>query len=139
MFSIRNLFRRKFFLLPPEVTVNGSLEISIPARIEGSVSGDVKSSAALFIAPNANIRGHVHAEDLEVYGKIMGDVYVHNKAMIGDTAYIKGDVTAIVMELRESAVIEGAIRKDFTEVPTPAANPEQQNDQPEKDEVSAWF
>ena len=73
-----------------------------------------------------------------------GDVFVTNKAVICDKAHIKGDVTAMVMEIREGAVIEGAIRKDVLHAPEEA--PEEANsdtptvETPEEDaQASTWF
>ena len=107
----------KSFVLPGEVTVNGSIETAISGRIEGRVNGDVRSAGRIVIGKEAVVRGHVYAADLEVWGRVQGDVYVSNKALICDKAHIRGDVTAMIMEIREGAVIEGAIRKDVLHAP----------------------
>ena len=132
------------FVLPREVTVSGSVETAISGRIEGRVNGDVRSAARIIIGKDAVVRGHVYAADLVVWGKVQGDVFVSNKAVICDKAHIKGDVTAMVMEIREGAVIEGAIRKDVLHAPeeTPEeANPDTPAvETPEEDrQASTWF
>ncbi len=132
--------RAKTFVLPAEVSVNGAVEASIPGRIEGNVNGDVRSSGTVIIGEQAQIRGHVYASDVIVHGRVYGDIYASNKAVITDKARIKGDVTAMIMEIREGALVEGAIRKNIitpsatTPTPTPAVDESEKNEQ-----ANAWF
>ncbi|MCW3465513.1 bactofilin family protein [Chitinophaga nivalis] len=108
----RNIIAPGAFRIPKEVSVSGSIDATISGRIDGNVRGDVKTTGKLVISENASIRGHVYATDLVVYGKVYGDVHITNKAHISTKAYVKGDVNAIVLEIEEGAVIEGAIRKN---------------------------
>lgn len=108
----RNLTAKGSFVLPAEVSVQGAIEATIPGRIDGQVRGDVKTSGKLIIGENALIRGNVHAAELVAYGKVHGDIFTTHKAFICNKAYIKGDVNAMVLEIEEGAVIEGAIRKN---------------------------
>lgn len=143
--SIINFFRgrAKTFLLPKDVFINGAIETTISGHIEGRVNGDVRSSGRIVIGRNAAVRGHVYAANLVVHGKVHGDVYVSNKAVISDKARIKGDVTAMIIEIKEGAVVEGAIRKNIAhaqETPTPETEPAAPIDQAEEDgQASTWF
>jgi len=107
-------FSKGRFLLPRQVVVQGSIEATIPGRIDGNVKGDVKTEGMLVIGPEGSVRGNVYATDLVTYGKIYGDIYISNKAVISNEAYVKGDVNAVVLEVKEGAVIEGAIRKNIS-------------------------
>ncbi|NSL86504.1 polymer-forming cytoskeletal protein [Chitinophaga sp. Mgbs1] len=146
----RNIIVPGAFRIPKEVTVNGSIDATISGRIDGHVKGNVKTTGKLVVSENASIRGHIYATDLVVHGKVYGDVYITNKAHISNKAYVKGDVNALVLELEEGAVVEGAIRKNVQPVhkpepvaeatagetapaapPAPAANEEEQ--------ATSWF
>lgn len=131
------------FLIPKEVSIQGAIEATIPGRIDGNVRGDIRTDGLLTIGPTASIRGNVYATDLVVFGKVYGDIFITNKALICNKAYIKGDVTALILELEEEAVIEGAIRKHVNDVeqvvPT---DPEPEPDQPpviEEEKPTSWF
>ena len=113
---IKKAFRKGMFLIPKEVSVQGAIESTIPGRIDGNIRGDVRTGGELTIGATANIRGNVYATDLVHFGKVYGDVFVTNKAVISNKAYVKGDVTAMILELEEEAVIEGAIRKHVSEM-----------------------
>src|ERR1044072_73000 len=91
-------FSKGRFLLPRQVVVQGSIEATIPGRIDGNVKGDVKTVGMLVIGPEGSVRGNVYATDLVTYGKIYGDIYISNKAVISNVAYIKGDVNALILE-----------------------------------------
>ncbi|WP_186452380.1 bactofilin family protein [Chitinophaga polysaccharea] len=104
------------------MSVNGSIDASVSGRIDGNVRGDVKTTGKLVVSETASIRGHIYATDLVVHGKVYGDVYISNKAHISNKALVKGDVNAMVLEIEEGAVVEGAIRKNV--MPAPKATSE---------------
>jgi cytoskeletal protein CcmA (bactofilin family) len=150
MNTITDLFRNALgkgrFLLPRQVVVQGSIEATIPGRIDGNVKGDVRAEGLLVIGPQASVRGNVYATDLVTYGKIYGDIYVTNKAVISNVAYVKGDVNALILEVKEGAVIEGAIRKSLSashehegEKTDGAEAPVAAKELPPDEEVASWF
>lgn len=142
---IKKAFGKDMFVIPSQVSVQGAIESTIPGRIDGNVRGDVRTEGMLVIGKTANIRGHVYATDLVVFGKVYGDIFVSNKAVISNKAYVKGDVTALVLEVEQDAVIEGAIRKHPTEaddvVPPVTEEDMEKPQQPAEDEeqASSWF
>ncbi|HVI49563.1 MAG TPA: polymer-forming cytoskeletal protein [Chitinophaga sp.] len=149
----RNLIAPGAFRIPKDVSVSGSIDATISGRIDGNVRGDVKTTGKLVVSETASVRGHIYAADLVVYGKVYGDVYISNKAHISNKAYVKGDVNAIVLELEEGAVVEGAIRKNVQQAPaeptpiqgadaTPAvatATTAAPAPPPEEEQTSSWF
>lgn len=141
---IKKAFGKDMFLIPSQVSVQGAIESTIPGRIDGNVRGDVRTEGMLVIGKSANIRGNIYATDLVAFGKVYGDIFVSNKAVISNKAYVKGDVTALVLEVEQDAVIEGAIRKHPTEaddVVPPVAEEDIEKPQPAEDEeqASSWF
>ncbi|MBW8686941.1 bactofilin family protein [Chitinophaga rhizophila] len=141
---IKKAFGKDMFLIPGQVSVQGAIESTIPGRIDGNVRGDVRTEGTLVIGKGASIRGNIHATDLVHYGKVHGDIFVTNKAVISNKAYVKGDVTALVLEVEQDAVIEGAIRKHPTDadhvvpeqVEEEEVKPEEKDDE---EKASSWF
>ncbi|SHN19222.1 protein CcmA, bactofilin family [Chitinophaga sp. CF418] len=141
---IKRAFGKDMFLIPSQVSVQGAVESTIPGRIDGNIRGDVRTEGLLVIGKTANIRGNIYATDLVTYGKVYGDIIVSNKAVISNKAYVKGDVTALVLEVEQDAVIEGAIRKHPTEtddIIPPPAEEDIEKPPPAEDEeqASSWF
>jgi cytoskeletal protein CcmA (bactofilin family) len=140
----RKAFRKGMFLIPEQVSVQGSIESPLPGRVDGNVRGDVNTTGILIIGKTGNIRGNIHATDLIAYGRVFGDIFVSNKAVISNKAYIKGDITALILEVEEEAVIEGAIRKNVADpemvIPLDAES-EAENPAPadEDEKTTNWF
>lgn len=80
-------------------------------RIDGVVKGEVNVQGLLVIGKSAEVRGDVHATKLEVLGSVHGNIFCEEKAIIFNTAFVKGNVTAMVIEVKEGAMIEGVIIK----------------------------
>jgi cytoskeletal protein CcmA (bactofilin family) len=83
---------------------------------------------------------------------VYGDVYISNKAHISNKALVKGDVNAMVLEIEEGAVVEGAIRKNVHLVNKPETHAEQPEeastaapadavapDPDEEEQTTSWF
>ncbi|OMP77112.1 hypothetical protein BW716_21280 [[Flexibacter] sp. ATCC 35208] len=140
---LKNAFRKGMFVIPKEVSVQGAIESPIPGRIDGTVRGDVRTDGLLTIGNTASIRGNVYATDLIHFGKVYGDIFITNKAVISNKAYIKGDVTALILELEEEAVIEGAIRKHVNDLENAVPlDTEPEPDLPlpvEEEKPTSWF
>ncbi|MGF6929817.1 cytoskeletal protein CcmA (bactofilin family) [Chitinophaga sp. W2I13] len=157
MINVRHIFRNIIvpgaFRIPATVSVNGSIDASVSGRIDGNVRGDVKTSGKLVVSETASIRGHIYAADLVVHGKVYGDVYITNKAHISNKALVKGDVNAMVLEIEEGAVVEGAIRKNVQpvlktdlshtpvaeEIKVSAAVDAETGGQEEEEKNTSWF
>jgi cytoskeletal protein CcmA (bactofilin family) len=133
------------FIIPEEVSVQGTIESPLPGRIDGNVRGDINTQGMLIIGKNGHVRGNIHAANLIAYGKVFGDIYVSNKAVISNKAYVKGDVTALILEVEEEAIIEGAIRKNLADPETVIPHdPEAEIEQPapppdEEEQTTTWF
>jgi cytoskeletal protein CcmA (bactofilin family) len=106
-------FGKNAFFLPERVEVNGSIEAAVPGQIDGYVKGDVRTPGKLLIGKKARIQGNVYAGELVLYGRIHGNVFVTNKAALSGKAYVRGDVTAMVLDIEGEAIIDGAIWKNI--------------------------
>lgn len=141
----RKAFRKGMFIIPEEVSVQGTIESPLPGRIDGNFRGDIHTQGMLIIGKSGQIRGNIHATNLITYGKVFGDIYVSNKAVISNKAYVKGDITALVLEVEEEAIIDGIIHKNLSD---PEAvippDPEEEIEEtppppPEEEKNTTWF
>lgn len=95
-----------------QARVDGAIETTGPGWIEGCVQGDLKTTGKLVIGKNARITGNVHAGGLVSHGRIYGNVFIAGKAVFCGRAFVKGDVNAMILDIEENVVIEGAITKN---------------------------
>ncbi len=122
-------FIKTAFHLSRETVLQGAFQSEAGGRIDGLVKGDVQVNGRLVVGKKAEIRGEVFAAAVDVYGRIYGNVFCDDKAVIRNTAFIKGNITAVVIEVKEGALIEGIIIKK--------ADPVTGNTLPPADEVPA--
>lgn len=99
------------FLLPKGAIIVGALQVLGNGEIDGLVKGDVRVAGKLLISANADIKGNVHAGALEIRGRVEGDIFCAERALIANTAKIKGNITAAVFDIKEGALVDGAILK----------------------------
>ncbi|MEP6596178.1 MAG: polymer-forming cytoskeletal protein [Ginsengibacter sp.] len=99
------------FLIIRNVVVHGSLNASGNTCIDSVVEGDVIIKGTLVIGKNGNIKGNVQTTNVSVHGTIDGNLTCFNKAVIGNKAYITGNISSIIIEIQEGAVIKGTVIK----------------------------
>ena len=99
------------FLVTSNVVVHGSINASGNACIDSVVEGDVIIKGTLVIGKNGNIKGNVQTTNVSVYGTIDGNLTCFNKAVIGNEAYITGNINSLIIEIQEGAVIKGTVIK----------------------------
>lgn len=104
-------FVKTAFHLSKETVLHGSFQAEAGGRIDGLIKGDVQVNGRLVVGKSAEIRGEVFAVAVDVYGRIYGNIFCGDKAVIRNTAFIKGNITAGVIEVKEGALVEGIIIK----------------------------
>lgn len=87
------------------------MEAIVGGYIDGAVDGDLKTAGDITIGKNASINGNVYATNLMIYGKVFGNVICTSKAMIADKGYVKGNISGIIIDIEEGAVVEGIIKQ----------------------------
>jgi cytoskeletal protein CcmA (bactofilin family) len=87
----------------------GNLESPGPFVLCGKVEGDGRIDGALNLAISGHWEGTVRARQAIVAGRVTGNLVVEEKLEIGQTAVIKGSVTARQLAIARGAVVEGDI------------------------------
>lgn len=85
----------------------GNLTVKDTIRIDGEVTGDVKTDAVLILGSSGKIIGDVEADTIFAGGYIKGDLKAQNKVEASSTAQIYGDITTKVIVIDENAVFQG--------------------------------
>ena len=93
-------------LLGPGSEFEGLLLLHGPARLEGSVRGEILGTS-LWIGPAASIDARVEVEHLVVRGALAGQVEVRGRALLRATAHVSADLSARSLVLEEGSFLEG--------------------------------
>lgn len=94
-------------VLFPDSAISGKLNYSMPVKIDSRFSGEVKVTDLLVLGPNARVDAHVSARQLQLEGKLVGNVQVVGCFEIMPGGHFQGEVRAAELRIHPGAVFEG--------------------------------
>ena len=107
-------------LISSDITVEGDVIGDGELHLDGTVRGDVRV-ARLTIGETGQVEGAIHAEAVEVRGRVLGTVTAKQVRLYG-TAHIDGDITHEQLSIENGAFFQGRSLK-FQRPPAPKAEP----------------
>jgi cytoskeletal protein CcmA (bactofilin family) len=91
----------------PSVKIQGDLNSEGNIKIEGQVSGKVKTSQSVFVIPGAKIAADVLAGNAVVGGEVQGNLKISGHLILQSTAKIIGDINCAVLRVEDGAQFSG--------------------------------
>lgn len=91
----------------PSVKIQGDLNSEGNIRIEGQVTGKVKTSQSVFVNPGAKIAADILAGNAIVGGEISGNLKISGHLILQSTAVIAGDIACSVLRVEDGANFSG--------------------------------
>lgn len=91
----------------PSVKIQGDLNSEGNIKIEGQVSGKVKTSQSVFVVPGAKIVADVLAGNAIIGGEVQGNIKIAGHLILQSTAKILGDITCTVLRVEDGAQFSG--------------------------------
>lgn len=87
--------------------VNGQLKFQGPARIDGTVDGEIQCQGVLTIGEGAEVRAKITGQTVVICGKVDGNVSATERIELAAPARLLGDIAAPRVVIAEGAVFEG--------------------------------
>ncbi len=94
-------------IVGPSVKIDGDLKSQGNLRIDGTVTGKVKTSQNLYVGDSANITADVEAENAVVSGTISGNIKISGALLLSKTGRLTGDITCGTLQVEEGAYFMG--------------------------------
>jgi cytoskeletal protein CcmA (bactofilin family) len=91
----------------PSVKIQGDLNSEGNIRIEGAVTGKVKTTQNVYIGDAANLTADVHAGSAVIAGIIQGNLKIAGNLTLQKTARIHGDITCAILRVEDGAQFTG--------------------------------
>ena len=91
----------------PSVKIQGDLNSEGNIKIEGQVSGKVKTSQSVFVIAGAKISADMLAGNAVVGGEVQGNLKIAGHLILQSTAKILGDITCQVLRVEDGAQFSG--------------------------------
>ena len=87
--------------------VTGQLNCQGPARIDGSVDGEIQCSGKLIIGEGAEVRAKVSAQIVVIHGRVEGNVTAKEKIELVAPARLYGNIVTPRLTITEGVVFDG--------------------------------
>ena len=104
--------KETFTFLARGFEFKGTLTFEGTVRIDGSVSGEIRSSGTIILGEHAVIEGDVSAGTIVSSGKITGNVVATEKVHFLPTAVLRGDVIAPLVQMDEGVSFHGTCESE---------------------------
>lgn len=95
-------------IIGSSVKVEGDLVSDGDIRVEGMVTGKIKTNKNLYVGPQARIEADVEAENAELAGSIKGQVKVSQSLNLTESGRIEGDIFCAKLSIASGAHFSGS-------------------------------
>ena len=106
----------------PSVKIQGDLNSEGNIKIEGQVSGKVKTSQSVFVIPGAKINADILAGNAVVGGEVQGNLKITGHLILQSTAKIMGDISCQIFRVEDGAQFSGKCSMGTNGAMTPVVN-----------------
>ncbi|MBN1572093.1 MAG: polymer-forming cytoskeletal protein [Deltaproteobacteria bacterium] len=91
------------------ITVEGKITGNKSVGIDGNFKGELDISSKVVVGETGEIKGNITAEDVEISGKVVGNIIADNFMEAKPTGQIIGDIEASRLVIEDGAIFEGNI------------------------------
>ena len=91
-------------------SVTGELSSSSDIRIDGTVKGKMFSEGRIVVGENAFIEGEIFCNDLDLWGRVKGEIYVKDILSLKNTASVEGALHVRRIQVEMGASINGTCK-----------------------------
>ena len=107
MFSRKTVSEEFNGFLAEGTSVNGDLHFSGTLHLNGNVRGSISTSDVLIIGEHAIVDAEIKAGEIQIYGKVTGNIDCAGRVEICETGRVRGDVRTPKLIIKEGATFEG--------------------------------
>ena len=90
--------------------LEGSLETYGNIRVEGKVTGNVKTKSKVALGQSSRVEGNILAQNAEVAGEVHGTIEVTDLLLLKPTAVIHGDIITNKLIVESGAAFNGSCK-----------------------------
>ena len=110
MFKKSGISRDKDFkTLDMDANMQGRLVFKDPVdlKISGNFEGSLDAKGNLTISEGAVVNAEIKGENINIAGKVIGNISAAGKLVLTKTAYVIGDINIPILVIEEGAYLEG--------------------------------
>lgn len=94
--------------------LEGNVETYGNIRIEGKVTGNIKSKSKVALGPGSQVNGNVMSQNADIEGEVKGKLEVAELLVLKATAVINGDIVTGKLVVEPGAIFNGSCKMGAT-------------------------
>lgn len=91
----------------PSVKIQGDLNSEGGIRVEGQVTGKIKTTQNFYAAQGARIVADISAGNAVIGGEVQGNIKVSGQLILESSGRVTGDIACSVLRVEDGAVFTG--------------------------------
>lgn len=88
-------------------SVTGDVQSETDLRIDGTVRGNVSTTAKIVVGATGFIEGNILGTQADVSGRVEGNIQVADLAQLRTKSRVEGNITAVSLQIEAGALFNG--------------------------------
>jgi Integral membrane protein CcmA involved in cell shape determination len=94
-------------LIGAGTTVKGDISSNSDLRIDGTIIGNVNSTAKIVIGASGNVEGDISGNQADIVGKVSGNIKTKDLLQLRGDCVVNGNVHAGKLQIEPTAIFNG--------------------------------
>jgi cytoskeletal protein CcmA (bactofilin family) len=94
--------------------LEGNVETYGNIRIEGKITGNIKSKSKVALGPSSLVQGNVMSQNADIEGEVKGKLEIAEVLVLKATAVINGDIVTGKLVVEPGAIFNGTCKMGAT-------------------------
>lgn len=94
-------------LVSTGTTLKGDISSKSDLRIDGTIIGNVSSSAKIVIGANGSVEGNISGNQADIVGKVTGDIKTKDLLQLRGECVVRGNLFAGKLQVEPTAIFNG--------------------------------
>lgn len=94
-------------LISSGTILKGDVKSENDLRIDGTIHGNVRSSAKIIVGPSGFVEGNIEGANADITGKIKGNITVKELLQLREKCNVEGNINATKLQIDPTAVFNG--------------------------------
>ncbi|MDE3250544.1 MAG: polymer-forming cytoskeletal protein [Bacteroidota bacterium] len=94
-------------LISAGTTLTGDINSNADLRIDGTLVGNINSTAKVIIGANGTVKGDINGQQADILGKVIGAVKVKELLQLKGNSVVQGNIQAGKLQVEPTATFNG--------------------------------
>lgn len=94
-------------LISSGTSLKGDVKSQNDLRIDGTIHGNVYSSAKIIVGPTGFVEGNIEGANADITGKVTGNISVKDLLQLRGECNVNGNISATKLQIDPTAVFNG--------------------------------